>query len=241
MSEDQEFIHTIKSFLSMEGKWSANEISNSVDAYMIDNDINQNSSTGFSPLFSASYMEDLHVVLVLLEKGADPNIRNKYSQSPLFAAAEKGNTNIITALVSSGGDVDLQDQLGRTPIMIAADLGHVGATKFMIDNSRDINLADRGGNTALHYAFKSAKKDIVEHLINNNADMSIENQKGVSGNLIKYTIINKYNEIEKHKGAAISVSANATKAPKETKKESTKFRDAVLKSRRNQSNKNRSR
>lgn len=234
MSEDLECVNFIQSTLSMESQWSYEKISDHIDNYMMSNDINQNSANGFSPLFTAASMGDIRVVEVLLERGANPNLRNIYSHSPLFIAAEKGDLGVIKILTDYGANVDLQDQLGRTPIMIAADNGHVKSTKFLVDQSENINLKDGGKNTVLHYAFKALKKDVIKHLMDKGADMSIKNNYGVSGDMIKKDIINRYNKIKNRKKQEdISVANSLSFSPSgnQPKKQSTKFRDIVEKSR----------
>lgn len=243
MSKDQEYVDAINSILSMEGTWSEDEINQSVDAYMLDNDVNINSDRGFSPLFYAVSANDLRVTQILLNKGADPDLRNIYSHSPLFIASEKGNSNMIMALLNYGANVDLQDQVGRTSIMIAASKGQVEATKLLIDHSENISIIDHGGNTALHYAYHSAKKEIIEYLTNKNADIvNIENKNGVSGNSIKAAIVEIYNK-NRNKNRNHQSNKFHTKNENDLdakKPESRKFRDKVIQSRLN-SNKNRSR
>lgn len=241
ISEDRVCVYAIQSILNMEGSWSEDEMNQHIDTYINMYDINSNSSAGFTPLFYATSLNDLRVVQVLLNKGADPDVKNIHGHSPLFIASSKGNTELVKELVSNGANVDLQDQSGKTPLMFAAANGHVEAAKYLIDQSKNINIADNQGNTALHYAFKAVKRDIIEHLINNNADMSIENKNGISGNLIKNTIINSYNKVKNQQQAPKVAEQNLSESAPKKKKESTKFRDAVMKSRQNDSNKHRSR
>jgi ankyrin repeat protein/predicted small lipoprotein YifL len=95
-------------------------------------------STGFSgggTLHSASYSGRLDVVRLLVEKGADKNIRNPYSGgTPLMAAASNGFFDIVRYLVEQGANVNLRDNNGQTAASYAYDKGEVEIYDYLMEH-----------------------------------------------------------------------------------------------------------
>lgn len=59
------------------------------------------------------------IVLLLLQKGANPNILNSLLRTPLHLAADYGSIKIIKALLKGGALVNVQDGRGFTPLHTA--------------------------------------------------------------------------------------------------------------------------
>jgi len=72
-----------------------------------------------------------HMVVKLLEFGADLEARTQGGSTALACAAYHGHTNIVTALLRAGADVNGRQYAGRTPIIRAASQQHKEAQKFL--------------------------------------------------------------------------------------------------------------
>ena len=59
---------------------------------------------------------------LLLEQGANPNVRTKGNETPLHLAADNGDTAVAQLLLSQGADVNAKDNYGHTPLWIAKNL-----------------------------------------------------------------------------------------------------------------------
>ena len=68
---------------------------------------------GQTPLFVASYLRKLAMVNMLLNIGADPNIRMVGGYTPVHAACYSGSRRILKSLMKFGGDLSIHD-LHRT-------------------------------------------------------------------------------------------------------------------------------
>jgi hypothetical protein len=79
---------------------------------------------GESPLHWAADWDDVAMVEVFVENGANVDERNDFMETPLHIAAQRGNTDLAERLVSLGADTTLEDRYGRTPVMWAAVNGH---------------------------------------------------------------------------------------------------------------------
>lgn len=67
---------------------------------------------GWAPLHVAAERE-IWKVRVLVEKGADINIRNKRGQTPIMVAAMEKNTEIVNYLLKEGADIGIKDDRGE--------------------------------------------------------------------------------------------------------------------------------
>lgn len=107
---------------------------------------------------------DLEIVRLLLELGADPNVRETVTP-PLIAAAASGSRELVTTLLDAGAEVDVRDEDGSTPLMIAAACGHVDIIRELLHRGANPKLKDRFGNSALATAVDKKHVDITELLM----------------------------------------------------------------------------
>lgn len=81
-----------------------------------------------TPLHSAAAGGHERIVTLLIQHGADPNVREQGGFTPLHAAAQNGNVEIIRALLLGGADLTLKSTNGKTAMDVAMDAGHEKAT-----------------------------------------------------------------------------------------------------------------
>jgi ankyrin repeat protein len=100
-------------------------------------DPNERVPTGLAPLHEA--MEsDLLICQLLLQYGADPNIRVAKNEqggtndwTPLFYAAYDGRDDLIAELLNHGAKANIVDAVGRSPLWYARDQKKEAATKLL--------------------------------------------------------------------------------------------------------------
>ena len=108
-------------------------------------------------LMRAAYSADLELVRLLLDYGADPDIRSSANETPLLAAAGHGwidgysqgksfaeRLDVIQLLVNLGADVNWADDAGITPLMVAANMGDVAIIQYLVDRGADLGAHDLG-------------------------------------------------------------------------------------------------
>ncbi|XP_059471305.1 ankyrin repeat domain-containing protein 17 isoform X2 [Neocloeon triangulifer] len=71
-------------------------------------------------------------VELLLNRGAQVEVKNKKGNSPLWLAANGGHLNVIEMLYNHGADIDSQDNRKVSCLMAAFRKGHVKAVKWMV-------------------------------------------------------------------------------------------------------------
>lgn len=84
-----------------------------------------------TPLHSAVAGGHYRVVRMLLELGADPNVREQGGFTPLHAAAQNGDVDTIRALLLGGADLTLKSEDGKIALDIAMEAGHEMATALL--------------------------------------------------------------------------------------------------------------
>jgi uncharacterized protein len=112
---------------------------------------------GTTPFLRAAKSDDLEVMRLLLEKGADP----------LLAT----NAQVTALMVAAG--VGWRD--GKSH---GAESDAIDAIKLCLDHGADINAATDKGETALHGATMRGANTVISYLVSHGADVNAKNEKG---------------------------------------------------------------
>lgn len=184
-------------------------------------DVDQWDIYGEAPLFTAIGLHDdvdggrasidplnetraLDVVRMLLERGADPNMRlffrpasvrgstNTRGSTPLIRAANEGNLDIVELLLEHGADPTIHMADRQTPIhaVLAGRNSEEEALELIrvlhaagtdVDVVALVNHREevRGG-TALHYAVRERYPEVIEQLASYGIDMNAKDQDGLT-------------------------------------------------------------
>lgn len=103
---------------------------------------------------------------LLLEAGADPDVRASNNVTPLFLAASEGFDGVVKALVERECDVNIADDtVKRTALHILAFKGHKDSIIPLANGGADISLCDIYNHTPLWYAVQNKKVDVVRLLL----------------------------------------------------------------------------
>lgn len=102
----------------------------------------------------------------LLDRGADPNIRDEIGRTPLMTAAKFGARDMLDLLLSRGADVRLADQRGRTALHWAATGEHsdVKVVKILLAAGAERDRQTIDGLTASEYARRMKLSELVSEL-----------------------------------------------------------------------------
>jgi ankyrin repeat protein len=76
-------------------------------------------------LHSAAAAHGGEIVRLLLERGANPNVRQQGGWTPLHAAAQNGDAEMVRDLIEHHADPKARNDDGKTPADFAAEKGHV--------------------------------------------------------------------------------------------------------------------
>lgn len=140
---------------------------------LLTHNVNVNTSDD-NPLVKACEDQDLETVTMLLENGADVNLRNQYGDSSLIASINNGaDEKLITLLMKHGFRINAKDKKGRTPAIIAVQELEEMSTikkvlKLLAKFGADLDEKDKKGKSVNHYLYlkeNSEKISIIKGYI----------------------------------------------------------------------------
>lgn len=106
-------------------------------------------------------MDDLWVRF-LLQRGADPNIRNKRGVAPLQLAISIGFIEGAEELIKGGASVNISDQTGETPLIAAVHARNVPMVRMLLSKGADPDRNDNSGRSARDYMMVQAGNALMK-------------------------------------------------------------------------------
>jgi hypothetical protein len=103
----------------------------------------------------------------LLQRGADPNIRNKKGITPLQLATALGFTDGVEALIKGGASVNVSDQTGETPLITAVHSRNVPLVRLLLEKGADPDHNDNSGRSARNYVALMSGNTLLSQEIDN--------------------------------------------------------------------------
>ncbi len=180
-------------FLSGYGSVSAKKLDNIINAAYHGNfslmekildsgvDVNFIDSKGNSALFAASLSGKKNMVRLLLNNGADTNLKNKNKnkKTPIITASMKGHTDIVKILLEYGTDPNVVGLNKITALQSAVAMNHKDIVKLLLKHGVNTELKSKDGLTALHIAIIKKYISIAKLLIENKANVHAKDDKGI--------------------------------------------------------------
>ncbi|MEL6142214.1 MAG: ankyrin repeat domain-containing protein, partial [Bacteroidota bacterium] len=180
--------------------------------YFLERVDNLNQSGGhedhyFSPLMAAASDDQVEMVKLLIEKGADVNYINPDGWTALIEAADEGSMRSVKILLAAGADVNLSGPNTRVTAMrmaasenhldvmrllqtagaklgngdelvAAAEEGNLEIVSYLLEQGVPVNYTNRYNRTALSFAAEEGNINIVRLLLQNGADVGIKDYHG---------------------------------------------------------------
>ena len=126
---------------------------------------------------------DLEKVRLLLDKGADVNVRTKQGLSPLFiAATHDGNVDVIKLVLERGADATkAPGPAGVTgALMMSARANDTASCKLLVEKGAVAKAKGPGGFTALISAAGYGNAELVKLLLDRGADVNAQSGPSIA-------------------------------------------------------------
>jgi hypothetical protein len=132
-----------------------------------------------SPLLAALVGKHVTVAEILLEHGANVNIRGMRERTPLHEAIE--DIDMVQLIINKGADVNFQQDDLRTPLHLAVSHGKIGVARLLLEHRADVDSRDKWGKTPLHLLFEDHGRgndalDLARLLLQHGADVNRRDQ-----------------------------------------------------------------
>ena len=112
-------------------------------------------SRRLTPLMTAVKYRQGACIPILLNTGADVNVRNDSEVTALLIALKEDYYGVINVLLHAGADVNDADGNGMPALMVAAEMANFHSVNALLKLGADVNTKDACGCTALMKAVKA--------------------------------------------------------------------------------------
>ena len=130
--------------------------------------------SGWAPLHEACYHGHPDIARLLLERGADVNVKNKWNDTSLHVCW-RDNIDSVVLLLDHGADVNARNFNNLTPLHKACGSGRAVIAPILLlllDRGADVNARDKWKQTPLHWACPYGHHDIARMLLDRGADVN---------------------------------------------------------------------
>ena len=186
-------------------------------------DLNEQNTTGYTPLHYGVMKTKPGVVALLLEAGADPDVVNNQEKTPLDLAVSGAKEEIIDLLLEAGAavetpengihvlvwnniildvklhiyagtDIDQADEFGNIPILLAVEKGLIGMVELLVKHEANLEVSDQHGFTPLIMSAELNHPELVQILLDAGADIAAEDKAERTS--LDWAIIMESTEVE---------------------------------------------
>jgi len=125
------------------------------------------------------YQDNLAILQLLIEKGADIKFKDASGISPLQKAIGNKNLEAVKILVENGVEINERDSNGENSIMYALQVGSEYIFNYLLEKGADLTFINNSGWSVVHLAAVTDSVKVMETLLTNkNLNMiALDNQE----------------------------------------------------------------
>ena len=160
-----------------------------------------------TPLHVAAANSSTNMLRLLLDRGANPELRDTSGHTALQQACRAGALDVAALLLQKGADpessrnrplcsVTAAPSSNHTPLHLAATYGHSKIVQALLEAGSNVQASTGDSNcTALHFAVEHGSEDVVRYLMDWGADLDAQN--ALSETALKIAIQERHGSIVK--------------------------------------------
>ncbi len=138
-------------------------------------------SNGFTALYASCSIGSLNIAKVLVDAGANVNLKITEGFSPLYVAVLQKHQPVVEYLLTKGASVnEYNGSNGLTALYEACINGSLDIAKVLVDAGADINKRNKQGRTPLIGAVSGKKVRVVEYLLTKGVNINGQGTFGES-------------------------------------------------------------
>jgi ankyrin repeat protein len=130
-------------------------------------------------LYKAFKNEDYKICRLLLEHGADPNI--KYDEETILMKCceyeDEVFVNFVNLFITMRADLNIKDNNGNTALMVAIENKNEKIIKMLINSGADLNIQNNEGFTVLMYSL-DIELDYVKFILKKGSNINLQDNSG---------------------------------------------------------------
>jgi len=120
---------------------------------------------GMTPFHWVSISGRKDIAELLIEKGADINVKDKWNMMPLSRANQLGHREMVNLLLEHGVELPSDLKEIQKVAHYAAVKGHIKLFEQLMQRSKETNLKNPEGGSFLHSAAEGGAEEIAEMLL----------------------------------------------------------------------------
>lgn len=123
-----------------------------------------------SILWIAAAKNNLELVQLLIQHGANVNYRSPKNSTALHSACYHGNMQMVCYLIKHGANVNIIRCDDETSLSLSIQRGHQALVFYLVDQLQcDVNMCPNQGRSPLHYAVEQKSAVLVQFLLEHGA------------------------------------------------------------------------
>ena len=129
--------------------------------------LNEGNGYGARPLHLACQFGYASIASFLLDKDADPRVKDDDNEdTPLHLAVSAKKNDVVETLVKKDKELlNLKNAKGETALLVAGSGSLIEVVNYLLENEADIYSVDSAGENILHNAVRESRIDLVEVLL----------------------------------------------------------------------------
>ncbi len=120
--------------------------------------------SGHSAILEATKMGHYEIVKLLIDSGADPEIKDKFGFTPILMAVVEKQFNCLATLLGYGVILERRDDNFDTPLLAAIRCNNIEAVRLLISAGSDITVKTKDDKSIYQLAEEGKNEDMIKML-----------------------------------------------------------------------------